>query len=292
LTENCNNQIVKSLILKITEEKKPESIRQLIYLVKMEAEIPEKKLFTIIKELEDEKKLQFNEIVFPESVTEYVFSLRGEWYWIVLFLSILTAFFVFAIPDNLVPQIYARSVLGIAFVIYFPGYTIIKALYPISVPLELHSIMLDNIERIALSLGLSLAVSPMVGLILYYTPWGLNLALSTLSLLTVTAIFSTLAIWREYHARRVLFLRRLIVVTKYELYNNTIKFFDVGGRFKNRLILIKQIPINEITTIESRGNELSITWKGITYLFFMKYDSKAVEELREKIRGMLNGELA
>ena len=145
---------------------------------------------------------------------------------------------------------------------------------------------MDNIERIALSIGLSLAVTPMVGLILYYTPWGLNLAPTTLSLLSVTAIFSTLAIWREYHARKAIFLRKLILVTEYQLSDNTIKFFDAKGLLKKRLVLIKEIPINEITCVESFGNELSITSNGVTNLFYMKYDSQSVTELREKIRRM------
>lgn len=286
LTEGDDNQIIRRLIIKIIEEKKPESTRQLINFVKKEVEIREEELFKIIKDLEDEKKIQFNEIVFPESVIDYLFSFRGAWYWIILSLSILTTLFVFTIPDNLVPQIYARSVLGFLLVLYLPGYTLIKAIYPISVPYETRSIMLDNIERIAFGIGLSLAVTPMLGLILYYIPWGLNLAPTTLSFLAVIAVFSTLAIWREYHARRTLFLKRLIVVTKYELYNNTVKFFDAGGLLKSRLVLIKQIPINEISSIESLGNELSLTWNGVTYLFFMKYDARSVTELREKIRSM------
>jgi hypothetical protein len=288
LTENVNddNQRIKSLVLKIILEKKPETIRQLISLVKKEVAIPDERLLFIIQELEDEKHLQFGELIFPESTAEYIFSFRAVWYWIILLLSLLTAFFVFTIPDNLVPQIYARSVLGILFVLFFPGYTLIKAIFPISVPLEMRSKMLDNIERIALSIGLSLAVAPFIGLILYFMPWGLNLALITLSLLAVTTVFSTLAVYREYHARKAIFLKRLIVVTEYQLTDNAVKFFDVEGLLKKRLILIKQIPINEITSLESFGNELSITSNGVTNLFLMKYNSQTVSELCKKIRSM------
>ena len=85
--------------------------------------------------MEDEKNLQFQELIFPESALDYVFSLRAGWFWIILFLSILTVVLVFTIPENLIPQIYARSVLGIMFLLYFPGYVLIKAIYPINVPL-------------------------------------------------------------------------------------------------------------------------------------------------------------
>lgn len=285
--ENDDNQKIKSLMINIIKEKKPETIRQLINLVKKEIEIPEKKLFLIIQELEDEKNLRFEELIFPQSAVDYIFSFRATWYWLILFFSILTTLLVFVIPENLVPQIYVRSVLGVIFVLYFPGYALIKAIYPISVPLEMRSIILDSIERIALSIGLSLSIIPVVDLILYYTPWGLSLALTTLSLLTVTVVFSSLAIWREYHARKELFLKRIIVVTECRISDKNVKFFDVRGLLKNQLVLIKEIPINEITSIESSGNELSITSNCVTSLFFMKYsDSKSVTEICEKIQSM------
>ncbi|MHB8987039.1 MAG: DUF1616 domain-containing protein [Eubacteriales bacterium] len=41
----------------------------------------------------------------------------------------------------------------------------------------------DGIERVALSFGLSIAVVPLVGLILNYTPWGIRLAPILASLL-------------------------------------------------------------------------------------------------------------
>jgi hypothetical protein len=284
--EDKDYQKIKSLTLKLIEERKPETIRQLINLVKKEVEISEEKLFLIIQELEDEKKLQFDELIFPETVGEYVFSFRAAWYWIILFLSILAAFFTFTTPENLVPQIYARNVLGIIFVLYFPGFTLIKALYPLSVPFEMPSIILDTIERIALSIGLSLAVTPIVGLILYYTPWGLNLAAVTLSLFAVTFVLANCAILREYQARKSFFLRKITTVSEYVLSDGTINFFDVQGLLKKRRFLIKQIPINQITNIESFGNELSITWNGVINLFFMKNGSQSLSELSEKIRGM------
>jgi hypothetical protein len=284
--ENKDIDRIKSLIIALIKKWNPKTTRELINLVRKEAEIPEEQLFSIIQELQEEKKIQFDELLFPESTAEYVLSFRAAWYWLILFLSILTAFLVFAIPENLVPQIYARSFLGIVFVLYLPGYTSIKALYPISVPLKTQSIILDTIERIALSIGLSLAITPIVGLILYYTPFGLNLTPVTLSLLLLTLILATIAILREYQARRLLFLKRIIAVSEYEISDSVVNFFDIQGLYRKNRVLIKQIPVKEITSIESFGVELSITCNGLTYLFFMKNGSQSLSELNEKIRGM------
>jgi uncharacterized membrane protein len=77
----------------------------------------------------------------------------------------------------------------------------VKALFPISVPVKTSSENMDSIERIALSLGLSLALTPIVGLILNYTPFGIRLAPITLSLLALTLIFATVALYREFHSK-------------------------------------------------------------------------------------------
>ncbi len=53
---------------------------------------------------------------------------------------------------------------------------------------------MDTIERIALCLGMSIVLIPIVGLILNYTPWGIRLIPVTLSLLVLTVIFATVAI--------------------------------------------------------------------------------------------------
>jgi uncharacterized membrane protein len=61
-----------------------------------------------------------------------------------------------------------RIVVGLPFVLFLPGYALIAALYP-------RRDDLDGVERLALSLGLSLAVVPLIGLVLNYTPWGIRL---------------------------------------------------------------------------------------------------------------------
>ena len=61
-----------------------------------------------------------------------------------------------------------RIGLGLPFVIFFPGYTLLSALFP-------KRDDLSGIERVALSFGLSIAVVPLIGLILNYTPWGIKL---------------------------------------------------------------------------------------------------------------------
>lgn len=52
------------------------------------------------------------------------------------------------------------------------GFSFIKALFPTKTPINTRSEELDKIERVALSIGMSLALVPIVDFILNYTPWG------------------------------------------------------------------------------------------------------------------------
>jgi uncharacterized membrane protein len=61
-----------------------------------------------------------------------------------------------------------RSALGLVMVLFVPGYALIAALFPGKKDI-------DGIERAALSFGLSIAVTPLIGLGLNYTPWGIRL---------------------------------------------------------------------------------------------------------------------
>ncbi|MCS7121050.1 MAG: DUF1616 domain-containing protein [Archaeoglobaceae archaeon] len=82
-----------------------------------------------------------------------------------------------------------RIFLGIFFILFLPGYSITSFLFPEK--------SIDNIERIALSFGLSIAVVPLLGLILNYTPFGINLISILISVSAINVIFSILAIFRR-----------------------------------------------------------------------------------------------
>ena len=82
-----------------------------------------------------------------------------------------------------------RVALGLPFILFFPGYVLIAALFP-------GKSDLSGIERVALSFGLSIAVVPLIGLGLNYTPWGIRLAPILISLIIFIFAMSGIA-WRR-----------------------------------------------------------------------------------------------
>ena len=131
------------------------------------------------------------------SLTKYFLTEKALWYWTTIVLAVATVIAVFIIPENAYPIVYIRYLLGSIFILWLPGYTFIKALFLTHVPIKTSSESLDTIERIVLSIGMSLALVPIVGLLLNYTPWGIRLAPVTLSLLGLSVTFATVAMIRE-----------------------------------------------------------------------------------------------
>jgi hypothetical protein len=138
--------------------------------------------------------LELSEPKPPSNLMGYVLSLRSLWFWTITALVALTTFTVFYAVAP--PLIYMRYVLGSIFVLYLPGSMLIEALYPRSEDLE-------SLERLALSIGLSLAVVPLIGLILNYTPWGIRLTPIVTSLATFTETMAVLALVRKYRYYRL-----------------------------------------------------------------------------------------
>lgn len=116
-----------------------------------------------------------------------------------------------------------RVVLGLSFVLFIPGYAFIAALFPEAGPaldetttvespsptedMETTAAQPDEpeenrgisgLERVALSFGLSIAIVPLIGLVLNFTPFGIRLVPIVVSLTAVTVLFILIAAVRRW----------------------------------------------------------------------------------------------
>lgn len=191
---------LSQLIIQVAVERKPQTVRQLAAFVKERVAIPEEEILTEILSLQNQGKIRLADITLPSStrLTTYVKTSHALWYWASTITAIMTTIIVFTIPNDSYPLNLVRIVLGIVFVLWLPGYSLVRMLYPRHLPIRTGTRNLDAIARIALSLGMSLAIVPLVGLVLNFTPWGIRLAPIVLSLLALTLIFTTVAVGREF----------------------------------------------------------------------------------------------
>ena len=193
-------------IIEIMREKKPETVANLISLVK-ERGHSEPEILESIMKLQNTHKIKLTKqpaLASPELTSQLkTASVLAQplWFWLTVAVTIVTAILVSTVPDELYPWVYARYALGTVFVLWLPGYTLIKALFPEEPHVEASQRSLDPIERMALSIGLSLAITPIIGLLLNYTPWGIRLTPVTLGLLAFTLTSATVAVAREHNTR-------------------------------------------------------------------------------------------
>ena len=108
--------------------------------------------------------------------------------WAIIALSLVLVIVIYLLPDSVL-----RIILGLPFILFFPGYAALSVLFP-------ESRSLETIERIALSFGLSIAISPLVGFGLNYTPFGIRLTPILLSLSVVNIALALGGLYRREKA--------------------------------------------------------------------------------------------
>ena len=80
----------------------------------------------------------------------------------------------------------ASLVLGLVFVLFSSGYSLVAAIFP-------KRYDLDIVRRLALSFGLSIMVVVLVGVVLNFTPWGISLYPVLIALLVFIIAASAVA---------------------------------------------------------------------------------------------------
>ena len=109
----------------------------------------------------------------------------GKDLWLIGILTILLIVVIAFSPSTI-----ARIILGLPFLLFFPGYTLIAALFH-------KKGSLGGVERLALSFGLSIAVVPLMGFVLNFTPWGIRLYPILISLAVFILAASGVAWYRR-----------------------------------------------------------------------------------------------
>jgi uncharacterized membrane protein len=121
----------------------------------------------------------------------------------ILIIDILSILLIVSII--FIPSTVARVILGLPFLMFFPGYTLTAVLF-------VKKEGMSNIEWIALSFGMSIAVTALIGFGLNYTPWGIRLESVLYSMTAFIFATSTIAI-----VRRILVLKINKFTTEFTL---------------------------------------------------------------------------
>lgn len=188
-------------ILRILGQKKPQTTKELVDLVNENKSWSKEKIIDAISDLQAQGRIK---LISPDSAplssfSSYLKHREAIWFWVVLLVAVSTMSLAFLINQNSFPLSYIRNVLGIIFVLCLPGYVFIKALFPINASFK-GSSTFGTMERIALSIIMSLVLVAIICLILNFSPWGINITSIVLSLLTFSSAFAIIAVIREYNS--------------------------------------------------------------------------------------------
>ena len=198
LSSNSKANDLTESILKVINEKRPQSVKQLTTMLKESLNLEEKVILESVLKLQAEGIIKLeNQTIQSRSLATYLKTGEALWYWVTISAAAITAALVFTISENVYPWAYARNLFGVTFVLFLPGYASVKALFPVNAPLKVSTKDLEAIERIGLSIGMSIALVSIVGLLLYYSPFGLDLTAIVMSLLALTLIVATAAVLRS-----------------------------------------------------------------------------------------------
>ncbi|MFH0914556.1 MAG: DUF1616 domain-containing protein [Chloroflexota bacterium] len=190
--------------------------------------------------------------------------LRDDLLWVNL-LSLLLFLAITLFPSSV-----ARVVLGLPLLLFVPGYALLALLFP-------KKDALDGIERVALSFGASIAVVPLLGLVLNYTPWGLSLY-PILTALTVFVLVFSLFAW--YRQRRLPESARLSLDFKINLPD-----WRGMGRLNRALSVVLVVTILGLLGV--LGYILAIPKPGeqFTEFYLLGAQGKAADYPRELVLG-------
>jgi hypothetical protein len=163
-------------------------VRDLVVDLEKEQNVSRDLVITELINLSSEKKIQVREHAPFQTLFAFAAAPSSLWYWGAVAAAFFSLAFIFATSGL---ALYARYAFGGLLVLFLPGYSLIELLYP-------KKNELDGLTRFALSIGLSLALVIIVGLILNYTPFGIRLLPIAVSLSFTVVILLTLALRRKY----------------------------------------------------------------------------------------------
>jgi hypothetical protein len=182
------------VILKIVETKAPKNVRELVQLVQEEVDANLEDITGEIKDLQQEGLLVLEEPMTPTTnFSDFLSSKKSLWFWVTISLALFAFVSILFFPETGTPLSYLRYAFGFVLAVFLPGYCLTETLFP-------RKNSMDEIERFTFSVGLSFAVTALVGLFLSFTPFGLTLTTALLTLGSIVIVLALVALNRKYKA--------------------------------------------------------------------------------------------
>ena len=183
---------IEKEIIEITKLKKPSTGAELVELITEEFNISRELAIKYVLDLEDKRKILFieQEGRRPEDIKEFLVSSKVYWYYLVMLVSVFMFFSSFISSPKTMLSLYFTYLVGTFFVLFIPGYCITRILYS--------GIEVSRLKFIVFSIGISVSMASIIGVIMNYTPWGINKIPIVIMEFFIITFLSSYAVYKEF----------------------------------------------------------------------------------------------
>ena len=184
---------VEQMVEETVRSDHPATVAELFQTVQKDyPSVTREDVVRVVERLRDDGKLELELPSLRVGTYFQYLAVRSEnlWFYSVVAVCVCVLSAVYVIPSGYSTDIF-RWIVGYIFLLFLPGFVVMQAMFPGGKDL-------DGIERFALSVGLSIAVTPLIGLLLNYTPWGIRLDPIMTGLFMFILSIAIIATYRKY----------------------------------------------------------------------------------------------
>jgi hypothetical protein len=198
-------ETVRQLVLEALHSRRFNTVREVVRTLEVSG-VKRAVTLKVIQDLAREGKVILNLPGAPDdalmapvaSLKQYLGSRLAMDLWLTLSFLVLGIMTTFLIP-TLFPVVIIRWIFSGILLLFIPGFAFVRSLYPFDR-------FIDYWERLALSIGLSIALDLLVAFLLNFSPWGITIGGNPIPVVIGIALVTLLSILVATY-RRVKVLR-------------------------------------------------------------------------------------
>lgn len=190
-------RLLRDKVLRILQARKWKNVEELVDTVmKSDPSVNVDEVREVVESLEDEGSLTLVEPAMRGSFFSYLtrnYKFAAVHVWLSLITISLALITIYLLP-NIWPLQYFRLVAGGIVVLLLPGFGLVGLLFPRK--------DIGAVEQIGMSIGTSLALVPILWLILSYSPFGVGLNSMVWCMSAASAILILTSSYRQFLTRK------------------------------------------------------------------------------------------
>lgn len=188
---SINLSISKKEIFDIFREENPDTVDDFIIILMEKFDKNKEEINRIVLDLIYDDSISLKNKNERILFKEFLFSIQSMWYWFLL--AMIIVYFITTMIPNTSNFIVFRYLFGAVYTLFLPGFALVQVLFKSS--------QIGDVESAALSIGLSLAVSPSISFLLNFTPWKISFWPVTVSLSIFLFVVASIGLYRKYYEK-------------------------------------------------------------------------------------------